>query len=217
MLYLISFIFLIPTLARADFVASAGITGGSVESKEISTSGDPLLRIPTFIGFKGEAEFGHPYVTLFGAFDIGTGSARAEYNYQNPDLPSDQAQVSELKTSAVSSKISLGLRVKFIKFKTFRMYVGGGLNYGLINLTYDKEDFTAASGSSIGFEESERKNLRGGFGQLGMEFIIDTNSGFRLQAQREYLRTDEFETLNNKRLKFENMIYSISFMQYIDT
>lgn len=207
----------LPTVAKADFVASAGLVGGRLESEETSSRNEPLLEVPTYIGFKGEAEFGHPYVTFFGSFDLGTGSGKTEYDYQNPSIPPDQAQVNGLDTRIYLSRLSLGIRLKLIKLKTYRMYAGGGLEYGIMNLLYDEDHFESRTGSSTGFQESERQNFRGGFAQFGMEFIIDNNSGFRIQVQKDYFRTDEFETLGNETLKFEPTTFSVSFMQYIDT
>lgn len=214
---LLTLILFLPTVAKADFVASAGLIGGRLESEETSSRDKPLLEVPTYVGFKGEAEFGHPYFTIFGSFDLGTGKGKTEYDYQNPSIPPDQAVVNGLDTRVFLSRLSAGLRLKLIKLKTFRMYVGGGLEYGIMNLVYDEDHFESRTDSSTGFQENEKQNFRGGFAQIGLEFIIDNNSGFRIQAQKDYFRTDEFETLDNETLKFEPTTFSVSFMQYIDT
>lgn len=216
MFFLLPLFLLLPGLAKADFVASAGLVGGSFESKEESLAGNPLLEVSSYFGFRGGAEFGNSYVSLFGTFDLGKGNANTEYDYENPDNSSDQAQVSNLDTAMWLSRASGGLRLRFIKLKTFRMYAGAGLEYGVMNLVYDKEDFKSKRSSTTGFEEGEKRNFRGWFGQLGMEFILDSDTGFRLQVQKDYFRTDAFETLNQKRLNFETTTFSLSFMQYID-
>lgn len=213
----LALLLLIPQIAIADFVASAGLVGGKLQSEQESAAGKPIIDASTYVGFRGEAEFGHPFATLFASFEVGRGSARTQYNYQNDNIPADQATVNNLDTSILMSRASAGLRLRIIKLKTFRLYAGGGGEYGLMNLTYDKEHFKSKnSGSSNGFEESETQNLRGGFLQAGMEFIIDNDSGFRVQVQKDYLKTDEFETLNEKKIKFSPVTFSVSFMQYID-
>lgn len=209
---------LFPQIALADFVASAGLVGGKLQSEQESTNGKPIIDASTYIGFRGEAEFGHPFATLFASFEVGRGSAKTQYDFQNDDVPSDQATVNDLDTSLIMSRASAGLRLRLIKLKTFRLYAGGGGEYGIMNLTYDKEHFKSKNaGSSNGFEETETQNFRGGFLQAGMEFIIDNDSGFRVQVQKDYFKTDEFETLNEKKIKFSPVTFSVTFMQYIDT
>lgn len=207
---------LLPSLAHADFIASAGLLGSEVTSQNKSDNGKAALSAPTVIGFRGEAEFIFSYFSLFGSFDIGTGKAKTEYNYTSPTDPLDTAEVSGLKTTLVMSRFTLGTRIRIIKLKHFRMFVGGGLEYGIMSLVYDEDDFTSSVGSSKGLKETERQTLKGSFAQAGMEFIIDNLSGIRLQAQKDYFRTDGFETINEKQLKLSPLTFSLAFIQYVD-
>lgn len=207
---------LIPGVVHADFIASAGLQGGALESGNFSTEDKPLVRSPQF-GFKGEIEFGSPYITVFGGLDFGTGTGKTQYDYTNPDNASDTATVNDLKAITNLYRLSGGLRIKLIKLQKFRLYVGGGLHVGMLNLTYDKEDFKSRNGTTIGFEEAERNNLHGGFGEVGMEIIFTANSGIRVAAQRSSMNTDQFKTLGNEKLTFNYTSFSLSYMEYIET
>lgn len=207
---------LFPAAAQADFIASAGLQGGTLESDNSSSADKPLLRSPQF-GFKGEIEFGSPYITAFGGLDFGTGTGRIQYDFTNPDDATDTATVNNLKAITNLYRLSGGLRIRLIKLKKFRLYVGGGLHVGMLNVTYDKDDFKSKNGSTTGFEDAERNNLNGGFGELGMEIIFTENSGLRLSAQRSSLKTDKYETIGNEELKFNYTSYALSYIEYIET
>lgn len=214
---LILFLLLLPSLAHADFVASAGLDGGNFETENSSTSGVPLVKSSTLIGFRGEIEFGSPYITFVGVFNFNRGQARTQYDFNNPSNSSDQAQVEDLKTTVGLSRLSGGMRVKLIKLKNFRLFIGGGVQYGMLNLSYDKADFKDRTNSSTGFEESERQNFKGGFGEVGLEFIVNNNSGFRVQAQRASIQTEKYETIGDEKLKSNFTTFSVSFIEYIET
>lgn len=205
-----------PGLARADFVANAGLELGSLKSEDTISDGKEVLRAPVLGGFKGEIEFGHPWLTVFGAFHLNTGQAKSQYDYTNPKNASDTATVEDLKTSALMSRISGGLRLRLIKLKKFRVFVGGGIEYGFLSLTYDKDDFKKKNGTTTGFEESERANLHGAFAEAGMEIIIDQDSGIRLTAQKSTMTANQLKTLKDNKLKFDFISGSINYIQYVD-
>lgn len=214
---ILCFFLLVPSLAKADFVANAGLELGSLRSQDTISDGTRVLDAPILGGFKGQIEFGHPWITVFGSFHINTGQAESQYNYSNPKNASDSATVKDLKTTATMSRASGGLRLRLIKFKKFRVFVGGGIEYGLLGLTYDKDDFKKKNNSTTGFEESERVPLRGAFAEAGMEIIFDQDSGIRLVAQKSTLNSNQFKTLNNNKLKMDFISGSVNFIQYIDT
>ena len=169
------------------------------------------------MGFKGEIEFGHPWITAFGVFHLNKGSAKSQYEFTNPNNPSDSATVKDLKTTAIMSRVAGGLRLRLIKLKKFRIFVGGGLEYGILNLSYDKDDFKKKNSSTIGYEESERVKLHGAFAEAGMEIILDQDSGFRLAVQKSTMYADHFKTLDNRKLKMDFISGSINYIQYIDS
>ena len=207
---------LFPSMAQADFIVSAGLHGGKIESENSSPAGRPVVDSGLF-GFKGEIEFGSPYVSAFGAFDLGTGTGETQYSFINDGNPADQAIVNDLETTTLLSGVSAGLRVKLIKLQTFRFFIGGGVKYGFLTFLYDKDDFKERNGSTTGYEESERNKISGAFGEAGIEVIMNQNSGLRLKVQRTSLTSDKFETLGNERLKFNFITVSLGFIQYIDT
>ena len=202
-------------MAFADFIASAGLQGGALKSENTS-NGDPLLKGSQF-GFKGEIEFGYSYLTLFGSVDAATGSGKSQYNYTNPDNASDQATVNDLKTRMNLYRLSLGSRLKLIKLKKIRLFAGGGYQFGFLTLTHDENDFKNNTNSTTGFEEIERRNLNGGFAELGMEIIFTANSGLRLSAQRSFIKSDKFETLGDKELKFNYTSFALTYIEYVET
>lgn len=210
-------ILIFPKWAVADFVASAGLQGGEFKSSNRSSAGKPLLDSSGIFGFRGEIEYGHPYITLYGAFDFSAGQAKTQYNYTNPYNALDLAQVNDLKTTIGLSRFSGGLRVRLLKLKKFRLYIGGGYQYGILNLLYDKDDFKKKNSSTTGFEETEKQISKGVFGEVGMEFILDNDSGLRFQAQRAALNTEKFETLGETKINTYFTSFSASYIQYIDT
>lgn len=209
----------IPTLSYADFVASAGLVGGSFDTNNTSiTTGDPIVSSPTLFGFRGEIEFGHPYLTFFAAYSFNTGSAKSQYYYTNPSDSSDTTQIADLKTNIFLNRISGGMRLRIIKLKSFRLYVGGGVEYGVLNLGFDKDDFKESNNnSSHNFEEKESQNLKGGFAEAGIELIFTANSGIRMQAQRSSFKTEKFETLKNQKMSSDFTTFSLSYIEYIET
>ena len=207
---------LFPGVALADFIVSAGLHGGTIESENSSPAGNPVAKTGLF-GFKGEIEFGSPWVAAFGSFDFGAGSGETQYNFVNQDNPTDQATVNDLDTTSLLSRFSVGVRVKLIKLQNFRFFIGGGAQYGLLSFVYEKDDFKKKNGSTTGYEESEQNKVNGLFGQAGFEIILNQNSGLRVIAQRTSLKTDKFETLGNERLKFNFTTISLGYIQYIDT
>jgi hypothetical protein len=214
---LLTLLVLLPQIAHADFVANAGLEFGTLSSHDTISSGKEVLKAPVLGGFKGEIEFGHPWITVFGAFHVNTGQAKAQFDYTNPDNPSDTATVKDLKTTALMSRASGGLRLRLIKLKKFRLFVGGGIEYGILNLTYDKDDFKKKNGNTTGFEESERTNLHGAFAEAGMEIIIDQDSGIRLVAQKSSITANQMKTLKDNKLKMDFISGSVNYIQYIDT
>lgn len=212
---LIVLLIVLPTQAFADFVANFGLHGGKIES-ENTVMDKPVVKSPIY-GFNGEIEFGWPYLTFFGRFDFSQGNGKSQYNFTDPDDALNTATVEDLKTTIRFSKLSGGIRVKLLKMKYFRLYVGGGLHAGFLSLSYDKDDFKQEQGNTIGFEEDERKNIRGGFAEAGMEIIVDHNSGIRLSAQRTSMSSDQFDTLNREKLKFNYTTFSLNYIEYIET
>lgn len=213
--FLILFICLFSSFANADFIASAGLQGGKLESENF-TNNKPMLESP-FFGFKGEIEFGGPYLTFFGTFDFSRGSGKTQYEFTDSDDTAETVTAEDLDTTIGITKVSGGMRLKLIKLKKFRLFIGGGLNTGFLTLAFDKDDFKNTNDSTTGYEEDERQNIHGGFGEVGMEFIFNANSGLRIAAQRISMRTDQFETLNSEQLKFNYTTYAVNFIEYIET
>lgn len=50
-----------------------------------------------------------------------------------------------------------------------------------------------------------------------MEFILDTNLGFRLSARTASLKSDEIQTLRNQELNFNHTSVAITYIEYIET
>ncbi len=214
---LLCFILFLPTLAHADFVANAGLEVGELESADTIAKNRPVLKSPALVGFKGEAEFGHPWIGIFGAFHLNTGAMKSQYDYTNEDDASDSATVEDLKTTAIMSRLSLGVRLRLIKFKHFRVFAGGGMETGFLSLSYDKEDFKKKNSNTIGFEESDRATIRGSFAEAGMEIIFDEDSGLRLVAQKSGMNSEKYKTLKDNKLRLNFVSASLSYIQYIDT
>lgn len=218
MSYILYFLILLsPTLSRADFIASAGLHGGQFLSKDkMDLTGNRLLK-SSQIGFRGEIEFGYSYLTFFGGIDIGTGKGKGQYDYTDPDNTLNASSVNDLKQSTNLYILSLGMRLKLIKMRRFRLYAAGGPQFGRLSIAYDKEDFKNQVGSTWGLEQHDRASLQGVFGEVGMEFILDTNSGFRLSARTASLKSDEIQTLRNQELNFNHTSFAITYIEYIET
>lgn len=127
MIKILVLIMLFPGVALADFIVSAGLHGGTIESENSSPAGNPVAKTGLF-GFKGEIEFGSPWVAAFGSFDFGAGSGETQYNFVNQDNPTDQATVNDLDTTSLLSRFSVGVRVKLIKLQNFRFFIGEELS-----------------------------------------------------------------------------------------
>ena len=206
---------MLPSLALADFIANFGLHAGKLES-ENTVINKPVVDSPIY-GINGEIEFGWPYLTFFGRFDFNQGTGKTQYNFTDADNASNTATAEDLKTTVRLSKLSGGVRVKILKLKKFRLYVGGGVQAGFLSMIYDKDDFKKENGNTIGFEEDEQRNVKGGFAEAGMEIIFDHNSGIRLSAQRTSLSSDQFDTLNREKLKFNYTTFSINYIEYVET
>ena len=218
MSYLLSlFLLLLPSISHADFIASAGLQGGQFLSNDKNDlTGNRDLK-SSQIGFRGEIEFGYSYLTFFGGVDIGTGTGKAQYDFTDPDNALNSSRVDDLKQSSNLYLLSLGMRIKLIKTRRFRLFAAGGPQFGMLNITYDKEDFTNQVGSTWGLQQHDRANLKGFFGEVGMEFIIDANSGFRLSARTSSLKSEEILTLNNNELDLQHTSFAITYIEYIET
>ncbi|MFP5491465.1 MAG: outer membrane beta-barrel protein [Bacteriovoracia bacterium] len=204
-----------PFIARADFIAGFGLQGGSLVSENKNDDDRPYLESPLG-GIRGEIELGHSFISGFVSFDYSYGSGDAQYDYTDPDDSSESAQVEDLKVGTGLTRFILGARLRFINFKVFRMFVGGGYQQGFLSLTYDKDDFKERQDSTEGFEEFERQSLKGYFMEGGLEYIFSAESGIRLSVRRTITKTEKFVTLADERLKFDQISFGGTFIQYVD-
>lgn len=204
-----------PTLAFADFIAGFGIQGGTLLSENKNDDDRPFLESP-LAGVRGEIELGHSFLSAFVSFDYTFGTGDAQYDYTDPDDSSESAEVEDLKVRAGLTRFILGARLRFINFKVFRMFVGGGIQQGFLSLTYDKDDFKERQDSTEGYEEFERQGLKGYFMEGGLEYIFSPEAGIRLSVRRTISKTEKFVTLADERLKFDQISFAGTFIQYVD-
>lgn len=204
-------LFLFPQVVRAEFGISFGVHGSDLESTN-KYSGTSMLRSP-LAGMRGGLDIGLPWVSVFGAFDMGRGSGRSQYRYKDG---STTTTVENLTTQVGLTRFSAGVRLQLIRTKYFRLFAAGGGQAGLLSLAYDKEDFKNLHGSSSGYEESEKQKIRGAFGEVGMDLLFVGEAGLRLMGQSSHMTSQKFETLNNKQLSLNTMMISLSFIQYLD-
>lgn len=189
----------------ADFVAGIGAEGtGKGESKDKELAFDALY------GVRGDFEFGFKYLTFNLSAAYSFGSAESQYNYLS-------TPVENLETTMGLLRFGAGARLMLLRATRFRLFVGGGGLYGGLSLMYDKDNFLANTGTSANFEEQESQAVRGSYLEAGMDYFLANKYGVRLLYQKSFLRSDAFETLNNKELSFETNNYSLNYIQYVDT
>lgn len=198
--------------AYADFVAGIGLEGttkGDSKNNELSHN--------TLVGIRGDFEFGFKHLTLnvFGGYSGGT--AKSQYDFTNKNYPSDTAAVEDLKTTAGLLRFGVGARLMLIHSKRLRLFAGGGGLYGGLALIYDQDDFLLKNGSSTGFKDKEAQAVKGSYLEAGLDYILSNKFGVRLLYQKSFMRSDEFETLNNKELHLETNYISLNYIQYVDT
>lgn len=220
MIRLLTFLFLssFSHQALADFIFSPGVIAPLPnESTNNNSAGDPWLKMDTGFGFLLDVE-----PILFGPVSLNFGvsysasTAEANYFYTNSKNASDTGSMKELSTSASNFQSVLGPRLRWINFKKFKSYIGGGILVGILGLTYDEDEYAFFNGSKIGFEESEVNSFNGYYTEAGFEYIMSNKSALRLSGRNHRYKTQKFETLGDKKISFNNFQAAIQYMHYVD-
>lgn len=198
--------------AHADFVAGIGLEG--------TTSGESdkgEFRYNSLFGFRGDFEVGFKYLTLnvSGAYSFGT--ADSDYKFTNPSTPSTPYTAQGLETTLGLLRLGIGARLMLLRSQKFRFFAGGGGLYGALALMYDKDEYLWKTGSTNGLKSTEAQTFNGSYLEAGMDYIFTKTVGMRLLYQRSFLKTDAFETLNNKELDLQTNYFSLNYIQYVDT
>lgn len=206
--------------ARADFIASiGGEVGSSGESEAKNAAGEHYLKHDTPIGFRAEFELkliNRLFITASAGY--WAASSKVQYDYTDKDDETETATIEGMPASFGALRGMGGLRFRLVHAKRFRMFVGGGAQFGAMLLAYDEEQFEDRNNDEdTGYLESEAASFGGPFAEVGMDFILTDKYGLRMLAQQTWHESKRFETLDNNEIKGKVLLFSINYIQYFET
>ena len=203
-------IFLTIPIARADLILSpgAGIATGMESDQE--SSGKSILNTSSGIGLQANAEW-IPFRALTLGFGLGYFSHSGKTQFQN-----SQATVNELDTRVAQLNFEAGAKLRLINLRRFKVFVGGGVTLGSLNMNFDKSDFEEKKGDEVGYVMNESQSYNGYYLDTGVEYIFSNTSGLRVSLKNQRIKTSEFENLNNKELNLSTTNLLVQYMHYVN-
>lgn len=202
-------LFTTPRVVLADFVAGIGLDYGTgISTDEKALSGPSLLDTNGLIGPRGDFEIGFKRLTLavFGSYTLSTATSQYRDNVFD-------TTINDVDTAVGVLRFGIGPRLYLVNSNPFRMFVGGGVQYGALALRYDPDQID----DSNGFESDETQQLNGSYLEAGMDYIFKNKYGVRALWQRSSLKSGDFSTLGDKSLSFKNNSISLNYIQYVNT
>ena len=198
------------SVARADFILSPGAGIATSGQSDEMSGGKPTLKNGGGFGILANMDW-----RIFSPLTIGVGlgyySHSGETQYKNTE-----ATANKLDTQMGQFNFEAGAKLRFINFKKFKIFVGGGFSAGNLALTFDEDDFEDTTGALTGFERSESKGYTGYYWDAGVEYIFSNTSGLRISLKEQHIKTKEFENLNNQQINLEFVNVNVQYMHYVN-
>lgn len=209
------FLFLLFTShVQAVVNANIGFEGAtSFDTRQKDQNGEPLISFSSLLGVRADVEWGWRYLTfnLFASYLYG--NTETQYHYTDPGPPQEEAEVKNLAGFATIFRLGVGPRLYLLHSPSFRLFVGGGVLYGGMTLTHDKEEFINRLGNDLGFKETESQRVHGNYYEIGMQFFLNQRFALQLMAQNTTLISQSYKTLGERPVDFNTPFYSINFVQ----
>jgi len=208
------FLSLIST-SRADYEITAG-GGLTLADKYTTGESSPKFNKPLVSSYGGGGIHMEGTTDLFWRFDLlgvvsyfGE-SAKVQYDYTNPDRPTDSGSMSDLKASLLYIDFRLGLNLTLIQLGPLKVFASGGGVAGAISLSFNEDDYRSRNGfSDNGLkQDGENSSVYGTFADAGLE-ISGQKHGVRLKVLYTDLKTGVFQTLGGNRFSYNRMQASI--------
>lgn len=208
---LILLLSLFPLISIADIILSPGAAVTSAyKSDELDDSGIRILKMQSSFGL--EADFEVVILKIL-TLNIGgmyfAGSGESQYDFKS-------TTASGLDTTSVVVAGMIGPRLRFINFKRFKMFLGGGYLFGSQNLTYDEDEFEDITGNTTNFESNDSASFKGSYLEGGMEYVMTNVSALRLSGRQLKYETNEFRTLGQKQLSVSPFQVAVQYLHYIN-
>lgn len=210
--------FLITTSAWADFIVAPGVVANSAfRSEEKDSHNQNVLKSNGGAGLEGNFELIFLKVlTLNMGAAYTAGSAKTQYNYTNASNPSQTAQVADLEAATNQISAFAGPRLRFISTKRLKVFGGGGVITGALNLTYNEDKFTEATGNKNGFKDHEALPFNGSYYEGGFEYILNNKGGLRFLVRNVTHKSKKYETLGNSRITSHYLQFGIQYIHYVN-
>lgn len=207
-LFILSFLFI--AQAKADFILSPGAGFSTAGKSDESLNGRDVLKTSSGVGLVANMDW-----IVFRPLTIGIGAGYyshiSEVQYQN-----DQAIANKLDATMGQLNFEVGAKLRFINFKRFKVFIGGGLSAGNLSLSFDQDDFEETTGGENGYEMRESKSYTGHYWDAGIEYIFSNTSGLRISVKDQTIKSKKFENLGDKELNLEFVNVNIQYMHYVN-
>lgn len=209
--FIILLLIFLPLLSKADVILSPGaVVTSSYKSDEMDSSGVELLKVGSSFGLEADFEI---VILKILTLNIGgmyfAGNGESQYDFKS-------TTASGLDTASVVVAGVVGPRLRFINFKRFKMFLGGGYLFGSQNLTYDKEEFETITGNTTNFESSDSASFKGHYLEGGMEYVMSNVSALRLTGRQLKYQSNEFRTLGAEQISVSPFQVAVQYLHYIN-
>lgn len=211
--FLCLFIFTFTSNARAGFILAAGASFNSGNSTEGKASNDKsLVNVDSGTGIILEGEI--PF--LAGFFSLTSSALFLDQDGVVQYNSSNSVFVPDVKTKASTIMGTIGARVRFINFKKFKLFVGGGGMAGNVKMKFDQESFTSSGGVVAQFREEEIASSWGGYLEAGTEYIINNKAAVRAAVRLVDSKTKDYDRIAGKKLELDYAMFNLSVLYNFD-
>ncbi len=197
-----------PTYSSASFGYMDHTTSRGTDFA--TTGAPPILKYYAGAFINGQSDFKiFPGLYFVSSGEFSLGNSRAQYS--NEYAENTYNKVNNLKVTYGQLLLGLGLRIRIIDGRAFRIIVGGGGISGLGNLKWNPDDFAEKNNSNPdGFQREDGVFIHGYYYEGGFEFG-SKRVGARLSYSRLYTNTDGAQTLENRHLRmtFDRFLLSV--------
>lgn len=212
LLYSIILFLTLSSVANAGFIGSVGGAFSSgFESVDYKATNDKsFLTLDGGAGLIFEGELPLSFLSISASFSTADQKGKTEFVRSNGSI------ISELETEADSLLASASLRLRFINFKRFKLFIGGGPTFGTVKLQFDKTDFTNKGGPSSEYKEEESFGTYGGHFEIGSEWIVDKKQAVRGYVKLVDTKTGKVDAFGDKSISIDYAQFMLQYMYYFD-
>lgn len=198
---------LAPTITQAkSFSLAPGVSLSSAQATdELDKDGKNLMKFDISLGFNLDAE-----IKIYKGFSLLLngqwlgGEAETQYSYTDQENILEHATVQKMKSNYAMLSGGLGGRFRFLEIKGVVAFLGYIYHKGKMILSHDENQFLYHHFSKLGFRDKEEQSFSSSTFELGLELFPSQEGKLHLIGRKNRFQTEAFETLNQRKLHFQN-------------